>query len=1088
MSIRRLAVLVTLAAAALFGPPAVAQFDPPGVVLPAPPDISLPGESKVDRDSMGYWLYLNGEKTPAITGMVYQPVPEGRHIRDYAGHLSDLYEALRDPADGGLGHGRRLASLGVEAIRAYELPVYDYGSSPEDIQRIKETFRWLYAQYGIRVLIGHWAGLHSHVDLSTGFGQMDVCADAWDLADTYCEEPWVLGWQIGNENNYHTVGGRLSAEINLSLPQYYAFMDRVAGAVRDRLAAHEVSQIVALGQGDLTPEEARLIAGMANIDVVSINTYRPPQGPGSIEEVIGLAGKLIPHPVLFGEIGWPAGSGEAEERQSEYLQQVQAVIYAHAAGRVGRGNVVGAFVHEATDEAWKAGERGNPQDAHYGVFGKIAEGTLRGQIADRQRFGQTMPRTDDSGDLLRAAWARLDAHDYGYAMGYAGRTIDLYQETAQQQSEKVAAGGRTPGDAGDQGCWALDSVGAAHFLIGRAWYEMNDKARAQAEFDILRRDYPAARIRDREQRSWSLARAVRRLFPDLSAPYFQADAWTTAAFTLVCLLLIFSLEVVLAARRSAASMQAGIRRALGRPRPSATLPAESVPVLSAWDRVGLLVLIGAQMGLLFWFMAWWFHPVRLEFHIVSPTLYWALSAAAGFDGAFHLYVLHVLASMRRPLHLAPEPGLRVAVVTTYVAGEPIDLMERTLAAMVAVRYPHHTWVLDEADSQELRDLSVRLGVAHFTRKGIAAYNTPDGRFQERTKGGNLNAWLDAHGGKYAFVTFVDPDHAPAPEFLDRVLGHFRRLWVGFVQAPQVYGNQSDGLVARGASEQGIYFHGPMQMGLYGLGRCMVNGSHCTFRTAALEQIGGYAVHDADDVLTGVRLQAKGWRGVFVPEVVAVGLGPTTWETYFQQQFRWARSMFDLVLHRSRREFHGLPWRHRLGHAVLSSWYLVTAKQTLLLLLPLAAIAINAAPVNTALPEFLRFYVPFILLRYLLLTLWSRRFLRDARRPPALCFCGGLVTVAAWPAYVWALVRALIPSRVGPRVTTPKSPAGRRGSLRPFIPHAATIAASATAIAYSFVSGSYVWPTQGMRIFLAVIIVWHILVLLVALRPLRPSAT
>jgi hypothetical protein len=54
----------------------------------------------------------------------------------------------------------------------------------------------------------------------------------------------------------------------------------------------------------------------------------------------------------------------------------------------------------------------------------------------------------------------------------------------------------------------------------------------------------------------------------------------------------------------------------------------------------------------------------------------------------------LLMAMRRPRPLTPSTGLRVAVVTTYVPGaEPRQMLEQSLAALVAIDYPHDTWLL-----------------------------------------------------------------------------------------------------------------------------------------------------------------------------------------------------------------------------------------------------------------------------------------------------------------------------------------------------------------------------------------------------------
>jgi len=88
----------------------------------------------------------------------------------------------------------------------------------------------------------------------------------------------------------------------------------------------------------------------------------------------------------------------------------------------------------------------------------------------------------------------------------------------------------------------------------------------------------------------------------------------------------------------------------------------------------------------------------------------------------------------------------------------------------------------------------------------------------------------------------------------------------------------------------------VQMGLFGLDAPVLIGCPNTLRIAALQDIGGYKVHNADDLLTSLHLHAAGWRGTYVPEVLAFGRAPTSWEAFLRQQFRWAHSVMDVMHH------------------------------------------------------------------------------------------------------------------------------------------------------------------------------------------------
>ena len=214
---------------------------------------------------------------------------------------------------------------------------------------------------------------------------------------------------------------------------------------------------------------------------------------------------------------------------------------------------------------------------------------------------------------------------------------------------------------------------------------------------------------------------------------------------------------------------------------------------------------------------------------------------------------------------------------------------------MALDYPHDTWLLDEGDDERVRRcMPDGWACGHFSRKNRPEYQTDVGRFQRRSKHGNYNAWLDNVGfDRYDVLTTFDPDHIPEPSFLRKVLGYFRDPTIGYVQLPQAYYNQKASFIARGAAEETYAFYSSVQMAGYGLGYPILIGCHNTHRMSALKELGGFACHDAEDLLMTLQYRSRGWQGVYVPEILARGLAPVDWQTYLIQQRRWARSVLDI---------------------------------------------------------------------------------------------------------------------------------------------------------------------------------------------------
>lgn len=392
--------------------------------------------------------------------------------------------------------------------------------------------------------------------------------------------------------------------------------------------------------------------------------------------------------------------------------------------------------------------------------------------------------------------------------------------------------------------------------------------------------------------------------------------------------------------------------------------------------------------------------------------------------------------MRAPVPLDPEPGLRVAVVTTFVpAVEPVAMLRRTVRALVAMDYAHDTWVLDEGDDPAVRAMCDELGARHFTRHGVERYHQPSGPFETRCKHGNYNAWLDAVGyDGYEVIVGFDPDHIPKPEFLERTLGYLTDERIGYVQAPQLYYNQPAGWIARGAAEETYAYYSSVQMTSYALGYPIVTGCHTVHRTAALREVGGYAPHEADDLLITVLYRAAGWEGVYVPEMLAAGLTPTDWRGYLGQQRRWARSVLDVKLRAFRRVAGDLPVTERVVAALHGLYYLYGIS---------TALGIGVLSVGLATgrrPPVLTGAVAFrALVLWGVLTgceLFRQRFYLDRRTEWGLHLRAAFLKYAKWPYVLLACWDARTPRAEG-FATTPKVRLPGRRLL--VVPHGAVIA-------------------------------------------------
>jgi cellulose synthase (UDP-forming) len=361
-------------------------------------------------------------------------------------------------------------------------------------------------------------------------------------------------------------------------------------------------------------------------------------------------------------------------------------------------------------------------------------------------------------------------------------------------------------------------------------------------------------------------------------------------------------------------------------------------VMTRRQKATLSLLIGAQLLTGAIFVIWLVWPSHLPLMSeAGPWLFASSLVGVALMVCIELIrlaqgaALWLFASRAKdPVPLVPPSGMRVAVLTTMVPGkEPLQLILRTLGAMKQIEYDGRVdvWLLDEGDDPEVASACRRLGVKHFSRKGVDRYNTPHGPFKARTKAGNHNAWRDAHEARYDVVAQMDPDHVPTPDFLQRTLGYFRDPDVGFVVAPQVYGNLRESWIAKGAAIQAYVFHGIIQRGGNGMRAPLLIGTNHLYRPSAFAIIGGYQDSIIEDHLTSMVMYAhrnpitgEYYKGVYTPDILAVGEGPTSFTDYFSQQKRWAYGIWEIIGRHSPKLFGRMRPAQRLSFSLLQLFY------------------------------------------------------------------------------------------------------------------------------------------------------------------------
>ncbi len=486
----------------------------------------------------------------------------------------------------------------------------------------------------------------------------------------------------------------------------------------------------------------------------------------------------------------------------------------------------------------------------------------------------------------------------------------------------------------------------------------------------------------------------------------------------------------------------------------------TVPVMTAAERRAYraLACLWLIANLVFW--SWWLRPS----HIVTMPRFLVTTFVIGYALAMPAYFIFFLGRMRRPNPALVLPaGSRVTFATTFVPGaEGIEVLERTVVAMRDQEgYPHDVWVLDEGNAPEVRALCARVGVHHFSRKGIDRYQAPVWPFKARTKAGNYNAWLDwlrSQEVAYDLLLQMDTDHVPQPGYLMAMLRPFADPAVAYVAAPSITsGNRDDSWAVAARYEVEATLHGALQMGYNSGFAPLIIGSHAAFRVASLERIGGFQHTLAEDHHNTLRLNAAGMGGVFSPDAIAIGDGATCFADAMVQEYQWARALTQVLLTFFPKDGRTLRPRLWTQFVFAETWYpLFALTQLIGWLSPIIALVTGRPLVRVDYFQFLGMQLP-VTLSCLAIVWWVKR--RGWLRPKEsalLSWRSALLMLARWPFVLMAVAEAALgwaTKRDFPFRVTPKGARGVKAlPLRLLAPYIIIVLGSLAAIAIHLQSG------------------------------------
>jgi len=326
------------------------------------------GDVQLVQYENGHWQLLVNNKPYVIKGTTYTPTKVGQSpdkgtVENWMtadlnknGKIDGPFDAwvdinrnnIQDGDEKVIGDFQLMKDMGVNTLRIYHHP-----NEPN-----KALLMQMYEDYGIRVIMGDFLGKYTlgsgatwleGTDYENPEHRKNMLDSVKKMVMEFKDEPYILMWIIGNENNYG-----VASNADKKPKVFFEFVNEVALWIKTVDKNHPVS----VGNGDTLFLD--IFAEYApDVDIYAANVYRGDYGFGSFwEQVFDASGK----PAYISEFGCPAFAQhltreEAEKAQADYLKGNWLDIEENLAGHArGVGNALGGVVFEWLDEWWKSYE------------------------------------------------------------------------------------------------------------------------------------------------------------------------------------------------------------------------------------------------------------------------------------------------------------------------------------------------------------------------------------------------------------------------------------------------------------------------------------------------------------------------------------------------------------------------------------------------------------------------------------------------------------------------------------------------------------------------------------------------------------
>ena len=366
--------------------------------------------------------------------------------------------------------------------------------------------------------------------------------------------------------------------------------------------------------------------------------------------------------------------------------------------------------------------------------------------------------------------------------------------------------------------------------------------------------------------------------------------------------------------------------------------------------------------------------------LVVLSAYFTILTVLSVYGAHRLWMLWLYYKHKQdqPKPMG-GPDYEPMVTVQLAIFNEMNVVERLVDSVVRMDWPK-----DRLEIQVLDDSTDEtVNVARAVCEKYAALGF-DITHLHRTDRTGFKAGALANGLKVAkgeVVAMFDADFIPTEDFLRKAVPHFADPKIAFVQGCWAHLNRDFSLLTQ---VQAILLDGHFVFEHTARNRSNAffnfSGTAGMWRVSAIADAGGWQ-HDTitEDADLSYRAQLKGWKGVYLKDLVVPAELPVDVNAFKSQQHRWAKGNAQVI-----RKLMKTIWKSDASlHTKLECWFHLSANCNYLLMVVLAIIMVPCMVLRAGTPWYVLMSTdgPFFLLNAVSVGLYfglSQRELTDNR--------------------------------------------------------------------------------------------------------------